>query len=243
MPMLQVVGHWSVRDGHLQQYLQKVLLLAQDFDSLFLEYIPKDYNLHADRIANEAIDKELQIAEVVSDYFDRPGWASKEQTSAPAFPHLKLKPVSPLPQNPNKDFSGKVSSFKGKKVRSIGTKDKVVSPNENPESELTRTMKSLHMRNSNYWEDEIDRLSISDVSSSEDSPVEERPNVPPAEAKSDTDEDGESGEENLYLPHRPNIATSASNAESTLLSEADYDRLVTAVIQRLKKTKCLSKES
>lgn len=54
-----------MKDTHLEDDLKKVLLLAKEFECIFMECIPKDQNLHADRLANLAIDKKLQIAEAM----------------------------------------------------------------------------------------------------------------------------------------------------------------------------------
>jgi len=108
IPPLQVVGRWTARDAHIRDHLKKVWVISKEFDSLFMEFIPKEHNFHADRIANVAIDKELQIQEVVSNYFDRSdgAWQGSPQkelapVSPPArilspFSNLKLRPLSPL---------------------------------------------------------------------------------------------------------------------------------------------------
>lgn len=53
-----------MKGTHLEEDLKKVLLLAKEFECIFMECIPKDHNLHADRLANLAIDMELRMAEL-----------------------------------------------------------------------------------------------------------------------------------------------------------------------------------
>lgn len=72
-----------MKDTHLQEDLKKVLLLAKEFECIFMEYIPKDQNLHADRLANLAIDKKLHIAEAtMAELYDCGSWPPTRATSS-----------------------------------------------------------------------------------------------------------------------------------------------------------------
>lgn len=275
---LQVVGRWTVRDSHLRDHLKKVWMISKEFDSLFMEFIPKDQNVHADRIANAAIDKELQIQEVVTEYFDRSSaWpSSSPQIKEPApasppgriltpFSNLKLRPVSPLPHHHptvNNDITGGskplASALKSTSAHVMFHGDDV----QTSDSELTRTIKSLSSTKADrFWHRDMDRLSISDESSTTASEEDGyfKPAVPegiPGPATvvttggvsgNESGEDAGEEEQEFCKPAcAPRFRTSVlanedpgvKLARSTIqLSEADCDRLVSAVIERLKKNK------
>jgi hypothetical protein len=110
----QVVGHCSVQDDRLVEYQRKVVTLSKDFRALFMERVSREDNMRADRLANDAIDEELQVVDSLSEFLDQE-WTSQEKHASqqhalhahahlhshphshpvplPA-PHLKMKPVA-----------------------------------------------------------------------------------------------------------------------------------------------------
>jgi probable phosphoglycerate mutase len=54
----QLSGQWKINDPELQQLAEEVLSrLLQLPGTRTLEYIPREGNMHADRLANDALDK------------------------------------------------------------------------------------------------------------------------------------------------------------------------------------------
>ena len=164
-------------------------MIAKEFDSLFVEFIPKNQNTHADHIANAAIDKELQIQQVVTEYFDRSGaWPiSPIDKSAPVSPvparaqipfsSPKLRSISPQHQKQNLNTNNVTNDSEGSKPISSalkttpsrrGTVEVQVSKTKEPRasnSELhTSTIKSFKVSDC-FWHKDLHRLSTSDESS------------------------------------------------------------------------------
>lgn len=282
---MQVIGRWTARDAHLRDHLKKVWVISKEFNSLFMEFIPKEHNFHADRIANAAIDKELQIQEVVSNYFDRSSaaWQASPPNKEPApvsppariltpFPNLKLRPVSPSRKpHPTGIIKPQASALKNsaRNVTISQPRIPVMSCGDDvqtSDSDLTRTIKSLTgAKTDRFW---ADRLSISDEASTSTASeedcffkssvtVENVPGIVAASAATGRGSEDDSTGEDAYHDepeqefcksaepsHRSGAAnavdpaTAASAGGSTIqLSEVDCDRLVEAVIERLKKTR------
>ena len=242
-----------------------------------MEFIPKDQNDHADRIANAAIDKELQIQDVVAEYFDRSStWpSSSPQIKEPApvsppgrtlnpFSNLKLRPISPLPQYHPNNLTGAskpLSSVLKPSAHVMFQGDDV----QTSDSELTRTIKSLgSTKTDRFWHRHPDRLSISDESSSTASEEDaySKPSMPeiiPGPAivtvtttggadESENGKDADKKEQEVCKPAQQcaqrfltsvavNVDSEAGARPTIKLSEADCDRLVSAVLERLKKKK------
>lgn len=72
------MGHCSVQDDRLVEYQRKVMMLSKDFRALFMERISREDNMRADRLANDAIDEELQVVDSLSEFIDQE-WASHEK--------------------------------------------------------------------------------------------------------------------------------------------------------------------
>lgn len=91
--LVQVVGHSLVQDKRLLEYQQKVLALTGEFKGVFVERISREDNARADRLANEAIDEELQIVDNLSEYIDQE-WSHTcaGQSALPS--NLHIKPVA-----------------------------------------------------------------------------------------------------------------------------------------------------
>ena len=131
----QVVGHSSVQDDRLVEYQRKVMTLSKDFRALFMERISREENMRADRLANDAIDEELQVVDSLSEYIDKE-WTSNEKHASqqhavhththsyhhsrplshplplPA-PHLKVKPVASVSPHVVKRHIGPAIDSKG----------------------------------------------------------------------------------------------------------------------------------
>lgn len=52
----QMTGRWKIRHPRLQTLATQAKALAAGFDRVTFEWIPRDRNTHADRLANEAMD-------------------------------------------------------------------------------------------------------------------------------------------------------------------------------------------
>ena len=116
-----MVAQCTVKDVHLRDELKKVWAISKEFDSLFMEFIPRDQNDHADRIANATLDKELQIQEVVSEYFDRSdAWPATPNKSTPISP----VPISPVPAKG-------LTLFSNPKLRSVSPQAQHQHQNQN----------------------------------------------------------------------------------------------------------------
>lgn len=104
-----------MQDDRLVEYQRKVMTLSKDFRALFMERVSREDNMRADRLANDAIDEELQVVDSLSEFIDQE-WTSHEKHASqqhsvhthahqhnsrphthplplPA-PHLKVKPVA-----------------------------------------------------------------------------------------------------------------------------------------------------
>ena len=255
--------------------------MSKEFDSVFVEFVPKDQNVLADSIANAAIDKELQIQQVVSEYFDRCGaWPAATPNKSPApipFSSPKLRshvsPLSPQRRNQNLDSNKATTISAGPKPLSSALKASAPSRSANvvfqasmSNSELKRTMINCSKLSDSFWHEDLDRLSISDESSITESEEERcfkqlmaysRPEIsaPPAAttassnvnmACNDNVDNGmnvDSSENEAEFSKPASSSSISVNAglapapSSIQLSEADYDRVVTAVISKLKNTK------
>ena len=53
----QINGNWRVRDSKIQVLYKKARELIEEFEQIEIEYIPRELNREADRLANEAIDE------------------------------------------------------------------------------------------------------------------------------------------------------------------------------------------
>ena len=53
------MGHWEVRDESFKPHWRKVTSLVKHFKSFRLEHIPREYNVLADTLANQAVDEHL----------------------------------------------------------------------------------------------------------------------------------------------------------------------------------------
>jgi probable phosphoglycerate mutase len=54
----QMSGRWKVRHAALQTLAQQAKALVGEFGSVTFEWIPRERNKHADRLANEAMDSQ-----------------------------------------------------------------------------------------------------------------------------------------------------------------------------------------
>lgn len=52
--IMQAIGEYKVRKEHLKPYYERAVQLLSMFDHLDLEWIPREMNFHADRLAGEA---------------------------------------------------------------------------------------------------------------------------------------------------------------------------------------------
>ena len=52
----QIEGSYRVKQAHLQELHRQALALLQNFEAFKIEYIPREKNKQADRLANEAMD-------------------------------------------------------------------------------------------------------------------------------------------------------------------------------------------
>ena len=53
----QMKGNWQVKNPALRALAQQAVALRQPFDDVTFEWIPREQNKHADRLANEAMDR------------------------------------------------------------------------------------------------------------------------------------------------------------------------------------------
>lgn len=53
----QMTGRYKVRNPGLIVCYEQAQKLAREFDSIRFEHIPREKNVHADRLANEALDR------------------------------------------------------------------------------------------------------------------------------------------------------------------------------------------
>jgi ribonuclease HI len=53
----QINGNWHVRDSKIRVLYKKARELIAEFEQIEIEYIPRELNREADRLANEAIDE------------------------------------------------------------------------------------------------------------------------------------------------------------------------------------------
>ncbi|WP_235921750.1 bifunctional RNase H/acid phosphatase [Lentzea tibetensis] len=59
----QMSGRWKIKHPSMQPLAQEARTVAQRFESVNYEWIPRERNRHADRLANEAMDGETKTAE------------------------------------------------------------------------------------------------------------------------------------------------------------------------------------
>ena len=52
----QVMGRWQIKNQHLREINELILDLVANFDSITFTHIYRNFNQHADRLANEAIN-------------------------------------------------------------------------------------------------------------------------------------------------------------------------------------------
>jgi ribonuclease H / adenosylcobalamin/alpha-ribazole phosphatase len=57
----QMSGRWQVKNTALRDLARAALALCQQFDEVSFEWVPRDKNKHADRLANEAMDRAAGI--------------------------------------------------------------------------------------------------------------------------------------------------------------------------------------
>ncbi|MHB1605469.1 MAG: ribonuclease HI family protein [Leptospirales bacterium] len=55
----QVTGRYRVKNAGLLPYFQKVQELVKAFSRIQFEHVPRSMNAHADRMANEALDRRV----------------------------------------------------------------------------------------------------------------------------------------------------------------------------------------
>src|SRR4051794_17485797 len=53
----QMKGTWQVKNEGLRPLAREAVVLRQAFDHITFEWIPRERNKHADRLANEAMDR------------------------------------------------------------------------------------------------------------------------------------------------------------------------------------------
>jgi|SRR5689334_12625865 len=53
----QITGHYSCRNPLLREIHSLCIALISSFENFSITHIPREYNLHADRLANAAIDR------------------------------------------------------------------------------------------------------------------------------------------------------------------------------------------
>jgi probable phosphoglycerate mutase len=58
----QMKGTWQVKREGLRGLAREAVALRQEFDAITFEWIPREQNKHADRLANEAMDRAAGIA-------------------------------------------------------------------------------------------------------------------------------------------------------------------------------------
>ena len=59
----QMAGRWKVKHAAMAELHQQARALASTFDSVSYEWIPRERNAYADRLANEAMDQPASIAD------------------------------------------------------------------------------------------------------------------------------------------------------------------------------------
>lgn len=59
----QMSGRWRVKNEDLRPLASQAAELIRQFDSVRLEWIPRDRNKEADRLANQAMDHQALLAE------------------------------------------------------------------------------------------------------------------------------------------------------------------------------------
>lgn len=60
----QFIGEYKIKEKNLQQLFLEVWNLKQDFKSVSFKYIPREDNRGADRLVNQALDRELTKLEL-----------------------------------------------------------------------------------------------------------------------------------------------------------------------------------
>src|SRR5581483_4571822 len=53
----QMKGTWQVKNAALRELAREAVRLREAFDTVSFEWIPRERNRHADRLANEAMDR------------------------------------------------------------------------------------------------------------------------------------------------------------------------------------------
>lgn len=122
-----------MQDEGLFDYHKRVKSLAREFRVIFMERISREDNMRADRLANEAIDEELQAVSSLSEYIDKE-WMpmSQKHTTTPLAVHtnLKIKPVASISPHVVKEHAQVDSPIMAKTTNT--TKPNSFSKNPSP---------------------------------------------------------------------------------------------------------------
>ncbi|MFD9705335.1 bifunctional RNase H/acid phosphatase [Lentzea sp. NPDC059081] len=71
----QMSGRWKIKHPSMQPLAQEARELAEAFGRITYEWIPRERNKHADRLANEAMDGEKKPAAVKAEGEKQPHWS------------------------------------------------------------------------------------------------------------------------------------------------------------------------
>jgi ribonuclease HI len=55
----QVAGRWKIKDLELRKLAEKIHVLLSEFKTWEIEHIPREKNRAADRLANQALDRQV----------------------------------------------------------------------------------------------------------------------------------------------------------------------------------------
>ena len=60
---MQVKGEWRINNETLREIHDKIKLIITNFDHFSINYIPRRLNIHADSLANKAMDNYFNLNE------------------------------------------------------------------------------------------------------------------------------------------------------------------------------------
>ncbi|MBF6175592.1 bifunctional RNase H/acid phosphatase [Nocardia blacklockiae] len=93
----QMSGRWKVKHAGMIPLAERARQLVAGFDRVSFEWIPRERNSHADRLANEAMDDAKVIAEARAETSDRPATQARSSdptaTTAPGWTGARGRPT------------------------------------------------------------------------------------------------------------------------------------------------------
>ena len=95
----QMSGRWQVKNDSVRRLAREANDLRTRFDDVRFEWVPRDQNRHADRLANEAMDAAAQL----TSQSPRPSWTLPTGTPT----RLILARHAPTAHNAERRFSGR----------------------------------------------------------------------------------------------------------------------------------------